>query len=61
MKMRAKSTRSNGLVIPCMNTFQDKPAFIKMRIKEIVARNLFLVHSRSFKNNRLVWKPLCAN
>jgi len=26
-----------------------------------VARNLFLAHSSSFRNNRLIWKPLCAN
>jgi len=30
-------------VIPCQNTFQDKPAFIKRLIKVLVARNLFYI------------------
>ena len=55
--MRAESTLSKGLEIPCQNTFKDKPAFIKhvkRLVKVLVARNLFLVHSSSCKNNRLV-------
>ena len=43
--MRAESTRSRGLEIPCQNTSKDKPAFIKRLNKVLVARNLFLVHS----------------
>jgi len=31
--MRAESTRSKGLEIPCQNTFKDKPTFIKRLIK----------------------------
>ena len=49
-----ESSRSKGLEIPCQNTFKDKPAFINRLIKVLVARNLFLVHSSSCKNNRLV-------
>jgi len=52
---------SKGLEVPCQNTFKDKPAFIKRLIKEVVARNLFLVYSSSCRNNRLIWKPLRAN
>jgi len=33
--------------------------FIKRLIKVLVARNLFLVHSSSCRNNKLLWKPLC--
>ena len=55
------ATRSKGLEIPCQNTFKDKPAFINRLIKVFAARNSFLVHSSSCKNNRLVWKPLRAN
>jgi len=49
-----RSTCSKGLEAPILNTFKDKPAFIKRLIKVPVARNLFLVHSSSCKNNRLV-------
>jgi len=57
-----KSTRTKGLEVPYQNTFKDKPAFIKLEAnKVLVARNLFLVHISSCRNNRLVWKPLCAN
>jgi len=56
-----RSTCSKGLEVPCQNTFKDKPAFIKRLIKVLVARNLFLVHNSSCRNNRLVWKPLCTN
>ena len=38
LNMRAESTRSKGLEIPCQNTFKDKPAFIKSLIKVLVAR-----------------------
>jgi len=54
-----RSTGSKGWEVPCQNTFKDKPAFIKRLIKVLVARNLFLVHSSSCQNNRLIWKPLC--
>jgi len=56
-----RSTHSKGLEVPCQNIFKDKPASIKRLIKVLVARNLFLVHSSSCGNNRLIWKPLRAN
>jgi len=56
-----RSTHSKGLEVPCQNTFKDKPAFIKRLIKVLGARNLFLVHSSSCRNSRLVWKPLHTN
>jgi len=42
-----RSTCNKGLEVPCQNTFKDKPAFIEMLIKVLVARNLFLVPSSS--------------
>ena len=51
--MRAESTSSKGLEIPWRNTFKDKPALINRLINVVVARNLFLVHCSSCKNNRL--------
>jgi len=51
-----RSIHSKGLEVPCQNTFKDKPAFFKRLIKVLVARNLFLVHSSSCKNNRPIWK-----
>jgi len=39
--MRAESTGSKGLEIPCQNTFKDKPAFIKRLVKVLVARNSY--------------------
>jgi len=36
LNMRAESTGSKGLEIPCQNTFKDKPAFIKRLIKVLV-------------------------
>ena len=56
-----RSTCSKGLEDTCQNTLKDKPAFIKRLIKVLVARNLFLVHSSSCRNSRLVGKPLHAN
>jgi len=56
-----ESTRTKGLETPHQNTLKGNPAFIKRLIKVLVARNLFLVHSSSCKNNRLIWKPLCVN
>jgi len=49
LNVRAESTCSKGLEIPCQNTFKDKSAFIKRLIKVPVARNLFLLHSSSCK------------
>jgi len=46
--MRAESTRSKGLEIPCQNTFKDKPAFIKhvkRLIKVLVARTCYVIAS----------------
>jgi len=34
-----RSKRSKGLEVPCQNTFKDKPAFIKRRIKVLVAKS----------------------
>jgi len=48
------STHNRGLEVPCQNTLKDYPAFIKRLIKVLVAKNLFLIHSRSCRNNRLV-------
>jgi len=56
-----RSTGRKGLKVSCQNTFKDKPAFIKTLIRVLVARNLLLVHSRGCRNNRNIWKPLCAN
>jgi len=36
LNVRAESTRSKGLEIPCQNTFKDKPAFIKRLITVLV-------------------------
>jgi len=49
-----RSARSKGLEVPCHNTFKDKLAFIQRLIKVLVARNYFLVHSSSCRNDRLV-------
>ena len=57
LNMIARSTtRGKGLEleVPCQNTFKDKPAFIKRLIKVLVAKNLFVVHSSSCRNNRLI-------
>jgi len=56
-----RSTHSKGLDAPCQNTFKGKPAFIKRLIKVLVAKKLLLVHSNSCRNNRCIWKSLCAN
>jgi len=37
--MRAESTGSKGLKIPCQNTFKNKPAFIKRHLV-LVARSI---------------------
>jgi len=52
------STLNIGLEVPWQYTFKDKPVFIKWLTKVLLARNLFLVHSSSFRNNRLSWKQL---
>ena len=54
---KLRSTHSKGLEVPGQNTFKDKPAFIMRLIKVLVAKNLFLVHSSSCRNNRFIWKP----
>ena len=59
LNMRAESTHSKRLEIPCQNTFKDKPAFIKRLIKVLVARNLFLVHSSSCKNKTRLKATTC--
>jgi len=64
MNEELRCTCSKGLKVLCQNTFKDKPAFIKRFIKVLVAKNLFLVHSRnyrSYRDSRLGWKPLRAN
>ena len=35
LNMRAESTCSKGLEIPCQNTFKDKPAFLK-HVKRLI-------------------------
>ena len=51
---KRSTIRGEDVKVPCQNILKDKPAFIKRLIKVLVAKNLFLVHSSSCSNSRLV-------